>query len=531
MKKITLILVCLFSTLFVAAQWNTDTAINTLVADADSSVPRSIVGSDGSTYIVFWKELPSPDNYELRIQKLDAMGNQLFGTEGKLISNTMPMSSFTQVKSVAIDANDNIYVGATATSGNGGYAFKVDSNGNNQWTSDGISLGTAYIVRMWPLSNGEVIISMLNGSSYNGEMQKYSANGTPVWATPTAVESLSAPANIYEMSNGDVVCLYHKLGSGVTSTIYAQRFNSTGASVWASPTQLFSSNNNTVYNVIYYGAQDGDVVYYSYKLAHDSRFDAYVQRINPDGTLPWGINGVDFDTNQTNYEQEIQIALTPGSQYVYALCRYTDSGQGNVGIYLQKFDKVTGARMLTDNAKAVYSMGSGVNPLGDFRVTNDHPVFLTSLGNNLDMVLLDSNGDFVWTEESKPVATFAAAKSNVNLHAKSNNEFVITFLEDKGSGSRVYAQNFTDAALSIDDVNSTSALQFTNPITNELKLKSSNTINSAQVYNTLGQLVYKTTNNSHNELTVNSQDWNPGMYLVIVSAENGNTQTLKIIKK
>ena len=60
-------------------------------------------------------------------------------------------------------------------------------------------------------------------------------------------------------------------------------------------TQL--SNLGTVFNTTYSGLQDGDNVYMGYKASPGFRFDSYLQRLNPDGSLPWGINGVDFDTN------------------------------------------------------------------------------------------------------------------------------------------------------------------------------------------------------------------------------------------
>ncbi|PWI29503.1 hypothetical protein DI383_11885 [Flavobacteriaceae bacterium LYZ1037] len=534
MKKITLLMVCLLTTIFANAQWNSDTAINTLVSNSNAGDTQSVVGSNDYTYIVFWKSIASPTNYELRIQILDDSGNQLLGADGSLISNTIPMSTFTQVWSLILDDSNNVYIGLTGTAGNVGRAFKLDSNGNNLWTSNGLDLGTAYTVRIQPLPTDDVLISKLNGSNFNGEIQKYDSDGAAIWANPTSLGSGTVPANLYELSNGDFISVYHVLGSGITSTMYAQRFNDSGVAQWANPTQLFASGNNTAYNTTYFGAQDGDNIYYSYKLAHDSRFDAYVQRINPDGTLPWGITGMDFDIRQTNYEQEIQIAYQPGSTSIWALCRYTDAAQGQVGIYIQSFDKTTGARQLTDNAKAVYTISNlGISPVGNFRLTNSgQPIFLTAIiDNSLNVNLLDSNGDFVWTEGTKPLATSTGSKSRINFHAFSNNDFVTTFVENRTGTSLAYAQNFTDNALSINEVDEIDDLQFINPITNRLELKSNHTIQEVSVYNTLGQLINKIEKNNSNTLTIDSENWNPGMYLVHVKTTQNKNQVVKIIKE
>ncbi|MDX1351005.1 MAG: T9SS type A sorting domain-containing protein, partial [Putridiphycobacter sp.] len=274
--------------------------------------------------------------------------------------------------------------------------------------------------------------------------------------------------------------------------------------------------------------------YYSYKLAHDNRFDAYVQRINPDGTLPWGITGMDFDTNQTNYEQEIQVGHSDGSQYIWALCRYTDATQGQVGVYLQKFDKITGARLLTDNAKEIYAIGNTApSPAGNFRVTaSDAPIFLTNNGTNLEVNLLDDNGDFVWPEETKPVATFNAAKSRVYFNPKDNTEaYVLTFNEDKGSGEKVYAQNFTDdELLSTESFDADVDIKYLNPVSDMLTIKSSKPLNSIVIYNNLGQLVASKNNINNNSVVINSQNWTAGLYYATLVVEHGGKNTIKIIK-
>ncbi|MDG5490720.1 T9SS type A sorting domain-containing protein [Psychroserpens sp. SPM9] len=530
MKKITLLMVSILMTFITHAQWNSDTATNLLLADLTTGTIESVTTSNGNTYTLIWSEVPSPANYELRIQKTDALGNIQFGDQGALISDTLPMSSFTQVSSLTTDANENIYVGVTATNGNGGYAFKLDSNGNHLWDSNGISLGVGYIVRLLPLASGETIITWLSGS-FNGTIQKFDTSGNSLWTNPVELGSGTVPANSYELSNGSITIVYHVLLSGITSRLYAQNIDTNGNTQWATPPQLFANGNNTAYNVKYSGLQDGDVIYMSYKLAHDNRFDAYVQRINADGTLPWGITGVDFDTNQTDYEQEIQIAMSPGSQNLFALCRYTGSGQGDSGIFLQKFDKETGARQLTDNAKEIYAISNNVSPIGDFRLSQDQPVFLTVEGNELNINLLDSNGDFVWTEQSKPIATYAAGKSHVNLNKISNAELVATFTEDRGSGEQAYAQNFTDNALSVSDFDTENSLQFINPIHEILTLKSERELKSVYVYNALGQLVSKSQNIHSNKATIDAQNWSRGLYLVTIKTVQNQMQNLKIIKK
>ena len=452
MKNLTL-LIAFFITVNINAQWTTDTDLNTLVSESVSEDMETIGTSDGQTYIVFWKSVASPTNYELRLQLLDASGNRQFGNDGMLVSDNIPMGTFTVSWSVAVDANDNLYIGVTGTGDYSGRAFKIDTGGNQLWGANGVSLSEAFQVIILPLQSGEAIVSWIPGNQ--ALMQKYDADGNPVWATPQPVvsgSSKTAPGNLFELSNGNFLMVFHTYNYGVNSTLYAQRYDADGIAQWTSPTQI--SDNTTAYNAYYSGTQDGDVVYYGYKGSHSNRFDSYLQRINPDGTLPWGINGMDFDVNETDFEMETEIAFSPGSQYVWSICSYTNPNQTEYGEYVQKFDKETGARQLSDNAKMVYAISSDDKVhASDLYLVDDQAFFLLKTGmdngvspTTLDVLLLDNNGDFVWPEEVKPMATYEANKKRVQMTKPANGQAVAVFIEDKSSGLKIYAQNYIDGA-------------------------------------------------------------------------------------
>lgn len=256
-----------------------------------------------------------------------------------------------------------------------------------------------------------------------------------------------------------------------------------------------------------------------------------MQRINPDGTLPWGINGMDFDTNMTDYEQETEIAFSPGSQYIWSICTYTNTTQSQGGEFVQKFDKDTGARQFTDNAKEVYPINDAfITHTASLHLVQDRPIFLVADNTYLNAVLLDSNGDFEWTEESKPVATFNSTKSRVHFNAPFSGQLTSVFVEDKGAGTKIYAQNFTDSAiLSVEEFASNN-IQFVNPIQEELVIHSDTIINKVAIYNILGQLIYTNIDAYTNELRIDSQSWKSGIYVMTVTTTEGTIKGLKILK-
>lgn len=510
------------------AQWTTDTDLNTLVADSEVVDMKAIGTTEGKTYVVFWKSVGDPINYELRLQILDVDGLQLLGSDGMLVSDAIPMSTYTVTWSIVTDNEDNLYIGITGT-GNGepAFVFKLDTEGNHLWGSNGINVGSGYSVTVLPLSTGETIVSWFpEGESV---MQKYDTSGNALWeVTQTIVEggNNTVPANMFELSNGDYIMVFHSITYGVNSNLFAQRFDSFGVLQWSNPTQL--SNYGTVFITTYDGLQDGDVVYMGYKASPGNRFDSFLQRIDADGTLPWGINGSDFDTNQTDYEMNTKIAFEEGSAYIWASCNYTNTSQSEKGEYIQKFDKETGARMFTDNAKVIFPIGSEKVHAGSMYLINDSPLLLIKDGldngaspTSLHALMLDENGDFTWPEETRPLATYSANKGRIQFTKPVNNQSVTVFIEDKGAGSKIYAQNFTEEILAVNDHEFESNLSFVNPVKINLEVKCNTVITSIIIYNALGKNILTVNDVSSKAISINTYYWKSGVYILKVETENG----------
>ena len=430
------------------SQWTSQTNVNTLAASSSSSDMKTIGTTSGKTAIVFWKVVPGPVNYELRMQVLDVNGQQMLGPDGVLVSNNMNMSTSTAIMKIATDQNENIYIGATGTNGGIAYAFKLNINGVHQWGSNGINLGAGYMITIKPLSNGEALIA--RNASNQILYQKYSSSGVPIWPSELQVSNGSSnnksPADIFELSNQDFILVFHTFSFGISSTLWAQKYSSTGTPIWPNPIQL--SNKTTQWNTLYSSTQDQDVVYYGYKAATGTHFDSFLQRINADGTLPWGINGSDFDFTTIRNEMDTRIAFQSGSNFVWSVCNYASPSQGDFGVYVQKFNKLTGARQFSDTAKAIYYIGTSRVSAGDLLLVNDQPVFLMKDGfdngatpTTLNACYLNQNGDFVWPTEYMPMATFSASKSRIHFSKNSSASVVASFIEEKTSGiPKIYAQ-------------------------------------------------------------------------------------------
>ncbi|RUA26508.1 MAG: hypothetical protein DSY76_05930 [Bacteroidetes bacterium] len=441
----------------VNAQWVNNTSINTEVSTyADDNMDiQSVELSDGRTAVVFWQQVAAPTNYELRMQIMSKAGVKTLGSLGVLISDSIPMSTYTNTWSLVRDSSNHIYIGVTGTDGNIGMAFKVDTLGNHLWPSSGINLGSGFTVKILPLSTGNAAVSWMSGTTGISYLQQFDNSGNAVWTNNINLATgwYTVPANLFELSNGDIVSIFHKRSYGINSTLYAQRFTTNGASVWSQPTQL--STKTTAYNYLYSPAQNNDTCYLGYVGKSNNRFDSYIQRINPDGTTPWGANGLDFDVNTTSFEMDIRIAIEGESPYLWAMCTYTNSNQSQKGEYVQKINMFSGTRLLTNTAKSVFPIGSEYTHVSKLLVYDDEPIFLLQKGTNngvsatlLDLVKLNSVGDFLWSDTSKAVASkLGTNKGRASINNKVNDQIVVVFVEAKDTSStdrKIYAQNFLD---------------------------------------------------------------------------------------
>lgn len=450
MKKIV-ILIC---TLFLLSGCGQKTPeINTTDTTAtDSNVidMKAIGTSDGQSYVVYWSEVDAPKNLELRLQLIDADGNQKLGNNGVLVSDQIPMNTYTSLWDLKIDSEDNIYIGVTGTGDdNPAYVFKMNLKGEHVWDVEKAHIGNGDKVTILPLSDGGILVGWLE--SEDSMMQRFDKSGNTLWPEPKLMvpdTGSAAPNSFFELSDGGFIALMHQM-NGVDSHLYAQRYDADGNEKWDTAVQL--SNGITAWNRMYKGIQDGDVVYVGYHAYFGRGFDSFLQRINPDGTLPWGINGSAFSTDPDYLKMETAIAFEPESDHIWALSTYRTTSQGDVGEYVQKFNKETGERLLSDNAKEVFAVGDDKIQLSTMWLEKGSPLFMIYNGLynetsdiSLKIVALDENGSFLWKEKTRTIDSNQTPKNRMHFLKPINDQYVVVFIEDQGNGERTQVRKLAN---------------------------------------------------------------------------------------
>jgi hypothetical protein len=223
---------------------------------------------------------------------------------------------------------------------------------------------------------------------------------------------------------------------------------------------------------------------------------------------------------------DTKITYHEGSQYIWAVCTYTNSSQSEKGERIQKFNKDTGARMFSDQAKEIYPIGSEKVHVGSIHLDDNQPLILIKEGfdngaspTTLHALKLDEEGDFTWDEETKPLATYPANKSRIQFTRFAADQSVAVFIENKGSGSKIYAQNFTETVLGNSGVEPKSTFSFVNPVSENWGLKSNVMMQSISIYNMLGQLILFDDKISSKEVLINTKSWEPGSYILNIKTE------------
>lgn len=434
-------------------QWNPNTYVNTAISTLNVADQQTVATSDGKMWIAYYAHEGS--NYNMYAQLLDANGNKLLGNDGFLVSNQVSGSAIF-VFNACLDASNNLIISCQDMRSGSQQCviYKISQAGAHLWSSSGVIVGAGLSPYSAALSTGEVIVAFnaTTGSTLN--LQKIKTDGTLAWATPKAVlvgTVKTTRGQVIGTSNGNFTMVFQKKGTGVSSTLWVQRFDSAGAGI-STQAQLstLTASSSRYYSVL----ADADTVYCGYYVASGSRFNSYLQRIPPDGSVPWGNNGANFCTAVAStdpYQMMTSISHWTSSPYIWSVCSFTNSAQSNYGVYIQKFNKVNGTRIFGDGAKNVFPIAATrETQAGNLVTVNDSPMFmLYDVNYKIYSTRLDVNGDFAWpvnrVEISSTTATAGTPKGRFGFSVAGPNKCAGYWYEDRstGIGYMGYAQGIS----------------------------------------------------------------------------------------
>ncbi len=460
-KLSIMILMIIFFPVRINAQWNNDTFINLEISGLAISEMQSVSTSDGKTWIAFYHE--NNGNYELWAQLLDINGYKLLETNGMLVSSQTSGTDLFGIN-LCLDNTNNLVI-ACQDQRNGtlqAVLYKISQAGAQLWNPAGVIVGSGYSPYPCPISNNETAV-VWNDTEYNTLRIVTLASDGTVFQPAASFQPITVDASntvrgqIVENYSGFTV-VFQVPGEGISSTLYSLLYTNTNEFGFYIPPYLpLKLSDQLTYSDRYYSlVAENDTTYVGYHCVSGTRTNSFLQRINPDGTIPWGMNGSNFNTSvgqDDHYQGLTQVNFATGSDFVWSVCTFSTPDEIMHGVYIQKFLKTTGARQFTDAAKIVYPISTSNNQQGgSLALVDDTPMFISyNADYKIYATRLDGDGNFVWpgnsVELSSTTTTSVTPKILFNFTAEESDQFAVIWSENRGINYLGYAQGITSGGL------------------------------------------------------------------------------------
>ena len=341
-----------------APQWSTDTSTNQIASDAasDQNQPKVLPARDGG-YWVSWLD-GIATGWDVRLQRFDFQGNAVFPAGGLLVADR----SFSSTQDYGFDVS---------LSGDALLAFRDDRSGNVEitaarYTPDGTPVYGAAGVTL--TSNVGFVASprITRGSNFafvawtqnsSVRIRSIAPDGTPstvdqVW-TPSA--GSYTVADMHSGGEDAIFSVVHATG-GFSSPrhLFIQRIRPTGVLPWGLPLTPVYTAGSLQIGAFPKFTSDGNSLLTWYSSS--PTLQCFAQFIDSNGVARWQPNGVPVATTPS-VRVDPMASQNLGTFLPVVVWREQNASQSQSGIFAQRFDPQTGARLWGD-------AGISISPVG-----------------------------------------------------------------------------------------------------------------------------------------------------------------------
>ncbi|GAB3572097.1 T9SS type A sorting domain-containing protein [Hymenobacter daeguensis] len=476
MKRTLLLLVAAALTSASArAQWSANSSQNLAIRDVAGTsevTPRISPAPNGGTWVA-WFETVATINYQMRLQLLDVNGRPQLSAAGLLVSN-QPQGTALYRYDLKTDNLGNAILAFqdTRTGTNQCVAYKISPTGQQLWGATGIALldaaASSGLSPTIGITTGNNVVIGWNASGTASATRgtkavplvKLSAAGASMWTTPVAIEAparrFSRPAFVAVPGSEDVVVEYvEETGSGLgVSTVYAQRYNASGAPVWAAPVRV--SDKTIGFAAFPEPVADGSGGFYvllgSGNPANANLGDMYAQRVLADGSLPWGATGTEVLTGTATARIGGALQYVAARNEVWVVVNELTTNQSNSGFTVQRLAPATGAVQLTTSGAPVQALGTSYYSAQSLRDTGTGLVIIYTENTNVSgtnqalwatKVNYQAQSSFPTGSGYIMLSSVASGKQNYATLPYASGQLV-TVWADQRVDSGIYAQTIGD---------------------------------------------------------------------------------------
>lgn len=504
MKKMFTRIAVVFSLLFFCAvasnaQWNSDTAINTIVCNNSSIQTNVQMCSDGKGgAIMVWEDKREGIN-KIFAQRIDSIGTSKWAANGIKVSTSDSLQTAPKIVSDKAGGAYIVWVENGAGKTTDIYGAHIDSMGNELWVG-GRAICTATGNQNEPSiaclgagtsSSAAIVWTDFRNSTTNSSdiyIQSVSFNGTLGVAqdgklvTSTSgiqTKEQSSPKIMAHELNGLWVVYRNNSGGLAGYDIYATHFSVLLSQTYdINMSQQQGSEGN---QKLATDGAGGLIVVWDLGTSTASGYNIYAQYVDWNGTRKWAAGGITVcNANATQSFPEIV-----GDGKGNTIMSWVDARQGQyVYVYAQRFDKYGNAKW---TANGILVGSTAVNTQEQISLVDNKKSgavlvfkdsrYALSNGGYPDVFAqqLDSLGTKLWGNSGKAVSTAANFQEHSAIIPANNDSYIICWNDSRTGTGDIYASKIESNG--VLPTNITSIILTNKSNTNILSWISENEIN------------------------------------------------------
>lgn len=399
--------------------WSNDPGANLRIADrgGEETQAKILPRSDGGFYVSWFDN--SDGGYDLRLQRLDADGRELWPHNGVLVADRTYSS--TTDYGLSVDAAGNALLSFQCCTQQASderiVAAKVTANGSLPWSGGHVAVSTAgegaQISYVAATTDGNAVVVWMNDSG-QGRAQKLDPSGAALWGTtgmtlPGPATGLKFVADVIAGTGGDAIVAWSNQ-AGSTRLLRAQKLAAAdGGVLWGNDGIRVSDTGGLGAGYFPKMLADGSGgAVFAYTDFIGTAPFARVQHLASDGTRMLGASGVVATTNTSrgHYLPAAHFNAASGDIYVMWIDGIVVTPNSYDGLYAQRID-VSGLRRWGEEGRELVPMTvstDGTNALSQLVALPAPDGFLATwvtgntsvAGNAISTLRLDADGALSW---------------------------------------------------------------------------------------------------------------------------------------
>lgn len=457
---ITSLVVFCAAALIAHAQWSANPVTNQPIADliGDQAVPKLAATLDGGAWIA-WFDHAGP-NYDVRLQRVDANGYEIFPHNGILISGNAQASSLIDWDLIG-DSSDNAVLTFTDIRAGGDldvYAYRISPTGAFLWGANGVALsndanseGNPVVAEM---DDGSFVFAWsrsVTGSQGRLVMQKLDPAGSPQFL-PAGIEIFGGATDdpafvgIVPAIGGEYILSWIRDTTPFIAPrhLWSQKFDASGTALWgAAPVVVYNSAGLPIAYKPEMMSDGAGGAFFAWHVSVGSFFQGRVQHLDQNGAALWPVQGVEISLELSRSEFNPSMVPVAGTGDIIVFYNKRNSGQSLWGIGGQRISS-TGALLWGTNGIEFVPYDAITEEVPRAVPTSNGAMCFVEQGNFNTTILgfaVDLFGFPIWGNTAQVIASTSSPKDKLRAVAAADGAAIVAWSDARVDTNNVLIQN------------------------------------------------------------------------------------------